>query len=72
MTEERPSTDSVFAVLDDRRRRIAIHCLTTHRQLSLPDLAELVAERETDVIGVTEEAPSALATARAAVDDLLE
>jgi len=38
---------SVFQVLADRRRRIALCCLTEHETLSLPDLAEYIAEEET-------------------------
>jgi hypothetical protein len=37
----------LFRVLQNRRRRIALRCLRTHHTMTLPDLAELVAERET-------------------------
>jgi DNA-binding transcriptional ArsR family regulator len=38
--------DAVFRALASRRRRITLRCLLRHRDLTLPDLAELVAEQE--------------------------
>lgn len=38
--------DEVFGALASRRRRLALHNLQQHRTLTLPDLAELVAEQE--------------------------
>jgi DNA-binding transcriptional ArsR family regulator len=38
--------NSVFRALADERRRIAVSCLGGHETLTLPDMAELVAERE--------------------------
>lgn len=40
--------DTVFEALADERRRIAIRCLREHHEITLPDLAELVAEHEHD------------------------
>jgi len=40
------SFDSIFQALASRRRRLTLRCLLEHRELTLPDLAELVAERE--------------------------
>jgi hypothetical protein len=41
------SLDTVFRALSVRRRRLALACLLPHETLTLPDLAELVVERET-------------------------
>jgi len=38
--------DPVFTAMANERRRIALYFLQKHRTVSLPDLAELVAERE--------------------------
>lgn len=38
--------DAVFQALASRRRRLTLRCLLRHRELTLPDLAELVAEEE--------------------------
>jgi|GEM_PF-1352491 len=40
--------NTVFRALADERRRIAISCLGHHDTLTLPDMAEFVAERERD------------------------
>lgn len=40
------SLDSTLRALASRRRRLTLRCLMEHRELALPDLAELVAERE--------------------------
>lgn len=40
------SLDSTLRALASRRRRLTLRCLLEHRELTLPDLAELVAERE--------------------------
>lgn len=40
--------DSVFRALSDRRRRRALCHLSRHRTVTLADLAELLAEEETD------------------------
>jgi hypothetical protein len=42
-----PSTESVFRALQHGRRRRALRCVAAHQSLTLPDLAELVLERET-------------------------
>ena len=39
--------ESVFRAVADERRRLALDCVTEHRLLTLPDLAEEVTERET-------------------------
>lgn len=38
--------DGVFGVLADKQRRHVIDCLQRHHVVSLPDLAEYVAEKE--------------------------
>jgi hypothetical protein len=40
--------DAVFRALAHDRRRHTLSCLQEHRTILLPDLAELVAERECD------------------------
>lgn len=39
--------EPVYRALADRRRRLALDCLTDHHVLALADLAEEVSERET-------------------------
>lgn len=41
--------DSLYRALADRKRRLAVQCLSEHRELTLPDLAELVTERECEM-----------------------
>ncbi|MBX0324051.1 hypothetical protein EGH21_13520 [Halomicroarcula sp. F13] len=40
--------DRVYRALAAEERRLALACLEHHRQLTLPDLAELVLERQQD------------------------
>ncbi|MDS0278544.1 hypothetical protein NDI85_12120 [Halomicroarcula sp. S1AR25-4] len=40
--------DRVYRALAAEERRLALACLDHHRQLTLPDLAELVVERQYD------------------------
>lgn len=47
MCDGRCEPELLFRVLQNRRRRIALRHLRTHRTLTLPDLAELVADGET-------------------------
>lgn len=49
--------NSVFRALADKRRRSVLCCLQKHQTVTLPDLAEHVAEqeRETDVTAISEE-----------------
>jgi hypothetical protein len=47
MSENRSELEAVFRVLAARRRRVALRFLQEHRTVALPDLAELVLERET-------------------------
>lgn len=52
--------ESVFRAVADERRRLALDCVTEHRLLTLPDLAEEVTERETGE-SVTELPPEQIA-----------
>jgi DNA-binding transcriptional ArsR family regulator len=48
-TDEHESTvddKALFTALAHRRRRLVLCCLREHRRLSLPDVAEFVAENE--------------------------
>lgn len=40
--------DAVFLALADRKRRFALYCLQEHHAVALADLAEFVAERESE------------------------
>ena len=38
--------ETVFRILSNQRRRLVLRCLQEHRTVTLPDLAELIAEWE--------------------------
>lgn len=48
MTANGRAVESVFQALSERRRLLALRCLAEHQQVTLPDLAELVCEREAE------------------------
>ncbi|WP_254272372.1 DUF7344 domain-containing protein [Haloarcula marina] len=48
MAESESQLDRVYRALAAEERRLAVACLQSHQELTLPDLAELVVERQRD------------------------